>query len=89
MLIGAALARPIGSCEVRLTAQCLRDPFVISEFAAVVKGDRMDALGDVAHGFDDGVSHGDFRAMFDGATDQLARFTFDHRDQRALMKRVC
>lgn len=82
MFIGAPIARAIGSCEVRLAAQILRDSFVIGEFATVVERDRLDTLSDVAHGLDDGVGDGDFRAMLNSATDQLARFAFDDGDQR-------
>ena len=89
MFIGAALARTIWSCDVRLVAQILFDPFMIGEFATVVEGNGMHAMRDVAPGFDDCVGYGDFRVVLYGSTDQLARFAFHDRDQGALMKRVC
>ena len=89
VFIGAALARPIGSCEVCLAAQSLRNPFVIGEFAAVVEGDRMDGPGYIAHGVDDGVSDADFRAVRDRSTDQRARFALHDGDQSTFMKCVC
>ena len=58
-------------------------------FRIVLAQLAIDVFIGVAHGVDDGVPCGDFRAMRDGATDQRARFAFDDRDQGAFMKRVC